>query len=238
MKDIKNMEEYLKPTELCDCDNSEIKKTANKLVQGTESPDEGALKIFYFVRDEIFFGGASHHMKASEILKRRVGDGCLKTNLQIALMRAVWIPARCHFAYINSRVLKPILPESIYNKFQSIIPHCWCECYVFGKWISCESLFDKILFEQMIKKGVISEKQIHTIDWDGKSDLILFKNWILEDKGIFSSCDDALQMLSKVEVNQGLFPKIVNDTLFEHAFYSIYNQHINEIRKSMIKMNK
>lgn len=42
------MDEYLKATELCDCDNGRVKERAPEIVKGAETPKEAALKIFRF----------------------------------------------------------------------------------------------------------------------------------------------------------------------------------------------
>ncbi len=57
IKSIKMLEEYLVPTEICDCDNPEVKQKAHELIEGTKTPKEAALNIFTFVRDSILFAG-------------------------------------------------------------------------------------------------------------------------------------------------------------------------------------
>jgi len=40
------MDEYQKPTELCDCDNERVKDKAHELIKGTETPREAACGYF------------------------------------------------------------------------------------------------------------------------------------------------------------------------------------------------
>ena len=59
------MDEYLKPTKLCDHDNDELQRKAERIIKGAEIPKEAALRIFCFVRDEIRFGMDYPDAKAS-----------------------------------------------------------------------------------------------------------------------------------------------------------------------------
>ena len=51
-----NHNEDLAATKYCDLDNPDIQQTAQRLAAGTASPDEAAVKIFRWVRDQIPFG--------------------------------------------------------------------------------------------------------------------------------------------------------------------------------------
>ena len=62
------MENYLKPTEYCDCNHPDVIKKAEDLTRNDETPEEKALSIFHFVRDQIPFQGGPV-VKASETLK-------------------------------------------------------------------------------------------------------------------------------------------------------------------------
>ena len=68
------MDKYLKPTVMCDCDNPEIVDKAKEIIKDAETPKEAALKIFYFMRDEIPYGvDMLYPVKASETLKIKYG---------------------------------------------------------------------------------------------------------------------------------------------------------------------
>ena len=47
------MEDYLKSTKLCDCENEKLKGKAKEIIKGADTPKEAALKIFHFTREEI-----------------------------------------------------------------------------------------------------------------------------------------------------------------------------------------
>ncbi len=192
------MDEYLKPTEFCDSGNEEIKEKARELVKDAATQKEAALSIFSFVRDGIRFGMDFTDFKASHALKTRLGFCVHKPNLQIALLRAVGIPARSHRVGVRKESLQGIIPDPAYKANPDVLNHhTWCECHLSGKWISCEALFDKELFEGMREKGVAVASQIHTIDWDGENDLIVVEPWVVNDFGTFDSLDDFWREIAK-----------------------------------------
>lgn len=182
--------DFLKPTRFCDCDNQEIIAKAKELTQNDNSPKEMALSIFHFVRDQIRYMMCDF-TKASETLDFGFGDCGTKTNLQIALLRSFEIPARYHIASLRKECIRGIVSETLYQEAPDEIPnHPWCECYLSGKWVSCDTLLDKALVKTMYKNGIITKEEIPTIDWDGESDLNTMTKWMIEDKGTLSSLDE------------------------------------------------
>ena len=192
------MEEYLKPTEFCDCDSNEIKQKAEELTKNVTTQKEAAITIFNYVRDNFIYGPGPWDIKASTMLQHDKGICVSKTNLQIALLRAIGIPARYHQVIISKEILKGIVPDFIYDfLIERIWFHPWCECYLNGKWIACDLWLDKSTYDTAIKNGVISIDQIPIIDWDGETDLKTTTPWILEDVGIHSSYDEVTKESAK-----------------------------------------
>jgi len=221
------MDEYLKPTELCDCDNVELQRKAKEIIKDAGTPKEAALKIFYFVRDEIPWMLDAWDVKASRTLKKGEGICSNKVNLQVALLRAVSIPARYHQSKVKKEGLKGVISSFIYNRLPEILeysPHC--ECYLSEKWVACESIFDKALFEAMLKKGLVTKEQIPMIDWDGERDLVVMTPWITESVGTFSSMDDVFRKAEK-ETKR---PRVLVQ-LFGWFFMSRSNRHTDALRK-------
>ncbi len=215
------MDEYLKPTELCDCDNPEIREKAKEIIADAETPRQAAVDIFYFVRDHILFA-FDHSVKASETLSSRIGYCVTKTNLQVALLRSSGIPARYHQTVVAHSCLKGLIP---YFGFQftpeRLEYQCWCECFLSDKWIACDTLYDKRLYDGACKKSIISKEQIPTIDWDGENDLNIRTAWILEDKGTLYSFDDIFRQ-NQIE----MFPT----KLFSEDTLRNSNRYTNQIR--------
>ena len=153
---------------------------------------DSALRIFYFVRDQIKFGIDYPDAKASRTLKHKKGFCLTKTNLQIALLRAENIPARCHYVHLSKEQVKDVTPGFMYRRMPPVIGHSWCECYLDGRWIACEALIDKPLYEVFLKMGFCTKEQIPTINWDGETDLVLFMPWLVKDIGIFTNLEDVM----------------------------------------------
>jgi transglutaminase-like putative cysteine protease len=195
-QDIQN---YLVATPMCDSDDPWLQRTAKEIIGDTNIPEEKALRIFYFVRDGIRFGLAFSRTKASQTLRRGYGECSSKTNVQVALLRAVRIPARLRWVKAESRTLRGLVMDSLNKRMPPTASHFWPECYIGNKWISCGAFLDKTLYEGMFRKGLITKKQVPTIDWDGKTDLIVLAPWIVEDCGSLSSVDEALEMIQYSE---------------------------------------
>jgi hypothetical protein len=212
------MQEYLKHTELCDCNNRELKERALSIVKGARTPTEVSLRVFRFVRDAIPFNATLDiYQKASETLERRVVDYCCKINVHVALLRAVGVPARCHFARVRKEVLQAFIPSLIFSRLPDPVGHFWCECHVTERWTACEALFDKALYRGLLGADVFSREQVPTIEWDGRSDLVLLKPWIVRDMGIYSSYDD----LARLAQEEGMPPKAICKLLdWLPAFFS------------------
>lgn len=199
------MQVYLESTELGDCENTELKERASEIVMGVDSLREASQKIFRFVRDTIPFNATLDiYQKASRTLRKKVVDYCNKVNLQIALLRAVGVPARCHLVRVDKAVLKAFIPGFLHDRLPSPVGHFWCECHLGGKWVACESLFDRPLYRGMLEAGLIAQKQIPTIDWDGENDLVLLRHWIVRDIGPYPSYDE----LVKLAREEGMPPKL------------------------------
>lgn len=193
-----DFEQYLVPTELCDCSNPVIVNKANELIGQSVAPKEAAKKIFRFVRDEIPFEATRAEEKASETLQRGSGFCITKSNLQVALLRAIGIPARYHHVHLRKGILKGIIPEIGYDTIDEVITyHPWCECYLGSEWIACEALFQKELVPDLITRGYITNSQIPSINWDGRSDLVICTHWIVKDEGVVSNMDEVFRQAQK-----------------------------------------
>jgi len=216
------MDEYLKPTKLCDCDNEKIKKKAQELIKDVATPKEAAINVFYFVRDEVAYGLDFVDVKASHTLGTRLGDCILKSKLQIALLRAVGIPARYRRVGIRKELIQGIFSDLVYRTIPEVVEyHPYCECHLSGKWVACEALFDKGLFRAMVGKGFPAASQSPTIDWDGENDLIVVAPWVVKDFGSFDSLDDLW-----IETAKRSGPRILQRV----AMY-FSNSHTNKIRQ-------
>lgn len=218
------MEEYLKPTELCDCENEELKRRAKEIIKDAETPKGAALKVFSFVRDGVPVKLDAIGDKASKTLKKGGGSCANKTNLQIALLRAVGVPARYHQVNIRKESLKGIVSGFMYKQLPGIVWwHPWCECYLSERWVACEALYDEALYRATLQEGLLTTEQIPSIDWDGENDLHVVDTWIVQDVGTFASLDEAFK---KAQKERG-----VRALLFGWLVIFLSNRHTERLRK-------
>lgn len=222
------MQDYLAATSMCDCDNPRLRKKAEEIIDGASTPEEKALKIFYHVRDNIRFSLAYSRSRASQILKRGYGDCGNKTKAQLALLRAVGIPTRIRWVQAKSQVLNHLIADFVYRNMPPIVSHFWCECYLEGRWVSCELLLDKPLYDGMLMEGLITKEQVPTIDWDGKTDLVLLRPWITEDRGHLPSFEEAVRVL---ELSDEGMPPLWIEWIIAPVFYRLNLRTSDRIRK-------
>lgn len=219
------MQEYVSPTVFCDCDREAIKQKAEELTRDISSPKEAAMMIFNYVRDQILFAISRTDVKASATLKEGKGFCVTKTNLQIALLRAIGIPARYHQVVLHKDSLKGIVPGFAYKMMdEKIWYHPWCECYLSGKWIACDLYLDKDTYNAAVKNGIISKEKMPSIDWDGETDLKIATPWILEDVGTHSSYDE----ICKKVVKETKVPQFLMRVAFNQS-----NRYTNKLRNKI-----
>jgi len=217
------LQSFLGPTELCDSASREIQSKAQSLVRGAATPQEAAVRIFGFVRDQIPYGMDRLDAKASDTLRRRVGACVQKTTLQIALLRSQGIPARYHHVSLDKAILNGVVAAIVYDRLpEQITFHPWCECWLDGRWIACESLFDKHLYDGAVRAGLFSQERMPTIDWYGEADLITVSSWIEKDEGTFGCLDELFRELERHAQSSHLVTRIG---------YWLSNQHTNRLRK-------
>lgn len=224
--------QYLKPTELCDWDNPDIMRKAREIKRESQSQKETALNIFFFVRDEIAFSINNARSKASQTLRRGGGECGTKTNLHVALLRASGIPARFHLSKCRSEALKGIIPDWLFSRMPTVASHFWPEVYLSGKWVACEGLLDRELYNGLLERELLDRNLIPTIDWNGETSLIILKPWIVEDRGTTLSYEYIYEMLDRTRKEEGMPPRIV-DRLFGWIIYSFFKRHTDRIRKPL-----
>ena len=185
---------YLKQSILCDYKNKTIFDKIEKISNETDDDKTSAMKIFNFVRDKIPFNATLNiFQKASKSIKQKVIDYCNKVNIHMALLKAKNIPCRLHYVKTKKERLKGIIPDIMYGKIPDPIGHFYIECFVNNKWIACEAIYDKKIYNGMLHHGIINKEQIPSIDWDGENDLILFSKQIVEDVDVYENLDDIIE---------------------------------------------
>lgn len=195
--------EFTEATRYCNSDSKQVKEKAEELVKGCHTPDEAALQIHRFVLNQFKFGFTPVNEKASETLQGNLGWCVTKTNLQVALLRSIGIPARYHQVALSKSSLEGIISNTIYRTIREPIWfHPWCECYINDRWIACDLYIDRDTYNAAIRAGLYAESDFPTVEWDGRNDLIVVGHWMTEDHGVHQSYDQVIDQVNK-ELSKG-----------------------------------
>lgn len=197
--------EYLKPTYFADSESKEIHDRLTVILKGVKTPKEAAVKIYYFVRDEIKFATGDIGLKASQTLKVGKGPSLLKGSLMIAMLRAAGIPARYRLIDADDRKVNGIVDDLSYRLFplfrkllkNQTVLHIIPQAYLDGEWLDADPLFDKEFFAGLKRKNIDALKNMDSIDWDGTKSISPQKSFIKKDLGTFASADDILKSATR-----------------------------------------
>lgn len=140
---------YLMPTPFAQSDNPEIIECAKKL--SSPSMEQTIKNIYLFIRDEVKWT-IEGVKPAIEVLKSKKGVCFNKASLQIALLRAINIPARYRLEEVLSIALKPYLPQDLYDLLPKTVIHALAEVYLDGRWLGCDATIDSKLSHTLWKR--------------------------------------------------------------------------------------
>jgi transglutaminase-like putative cysteine protease len=141
-------EAYLEPTPIIDSDHSSVREYAEKTAKGVKDPVESAVKLYYGVRDGIWYDPyypfyRPEHYRASNILKSGRGYCVCKASLLCALGRSRGIPSRLGFAdvrnHLATRQLLAFLGSDLF------VYHGFVEFFLEGRWVKATPAFNKEL---------------------------------------------------------------------------------------------
>lgn len=161
---MERVEEYLKATELCDFDTGgAIRSRVSRLTQGYEDSQQRLLRVYEFVR-ELPYGLEDWDVKASETLAKGWGMCCGKTNLLVAMLRALSIPARYRIFKVRPerRLLQQVMKQNsaVAEQFGNLPPaqdHVQCEVYL-GRWQVYDPSRDSAFENGLRKLGIPLER--------------------------------------------------------------------------------
>jgi transglutaminase-like putative cysteine protease len=155
---------YLQPSELCDFDRSpQIRGKAAGLVRGCRNRQQKFQRIFSFVK-ELPYGLEDWDLRASQVLKKGWGMCSGKTNLLVAMLRSVGIPARYRIYQIktDNRLWKKAGSDSAgaerMNDLGELRDHVDCEVWL-GKWADYDAGRDSNMEKGLLKLGLSLERQ-------------------------------------------------------------------------------
>ena len=161
---MERTEEFLRPSGLCDFDTcSAVRDRAARLARGCGDNQEKFLRVFEFVR-ELPYGLEDWDVKASATLAKGWGMCCGKTNLLVAMSRALSVPARYRIFQIKAerRLLRQVTGQnrSLAAPLGSLPPvqdHVQCEAYL-GGWRVFDPSRDTGLENGLRKLGMPLER--------------------------------------------------------------------------------
>lgn len=158
---------YLDHTFFIDCDHLSVKEKSKELTANIKDAKEKAIRLFYFVKDEIRYNifaprSTCGCFKASRVLAVKEGYCVQKAVLLVALARAAGIPARLRFAEIRAHLTSPeIVAQRGSNVF---LYHGLTDLQIYGRWIKATPTYD---LEYCKKMNIVP------ISFDGESDAML-----------------------------------------------------------------
>ncbi|MBN1691373.1 MAG: transglutaminase domain-containing protein [Dehalococcoidia bacterium] len=149
---------YLQPSGLCDFDRSPaIRRKARSLTSGARNRRQKFERVYSFVK-KMPYGLEDWDLKASETIRKGWGMCSGKTNLLIALLRSVGIPARYRVYRIRadtvlwSKLEKMSSRSSRMGELGEERDHVDCEVWL-GKWEDCDPGRDPDLEKGLVKLG-------------------------------------------------------------------------------------
>jgi transglutaminase-like putative cysteine protease len=158
-------EEYLQPSELCDFDRSpEIRAKAKELTKGYSTTRQKFQRLFGFVK-ELPYSLEDWDVMASETLAKGWGMCSGKSNLLVALLRSLGIPARYRVYRIRAEVNLwiEVTAENALSQRMGAAPsqqdHVDCEVWL-AKWHPCDPARDMPLERGMKALGLPLEREI------------------------------------------------------------------------------
>ncbi len=160
------MQEFLRPTPAVDSDNELIRNLSLDLTRGLNKEDEKAIKLFYWVRDEIKYRplvplDLFEDYRASKTLESGIGFCVEKAAVLMALGRVAGIPGRFHLADIRNHLISDRLMNVM--RTNVFICHGYCELFLKGKWVKATPAFDS---------AMCRENRIKPVEFDAEHDAV------------------------------------------------------------------
>lgn len=159
-------EEFLKPTEFLDYDNSSVKDFAEQHAGNGKDPREKMIHLYYAVRDGFLYN--PYHLdlrreglRASNLLQRTRGYCIEKAILLAACARYFGVPSRLSFYIVRNHVGTERLEKVLQKDY--IVFHGAAELYLDGKWLKATPAFNASLCKHL---------RVDPLDFDGTQDCI------------------------------------------------------------------
>jgi transglutaminase-like putative cysteine protease len=176
--------QYLSATEIIDSDNQSIIDYAADVLKNTkDDPISKAIKLYYAVRDVIWYDPylpfyRPEHYRASHVLKKGRAFCIGKASLLCALGRVCGIPSRVGFATVRNHLATRQLIEFLGTDL--FVYHGFVEFYLADNWVKATPAFN---IELCRKHKVLP------LEFNGRDDSI-FHPFNTEKKQFMEYVDD------------------------------------------------
>jgi transglutaminase-like putative cysteine protease len=142
---------YLGATDIINCDHPDFQAFAWNHAGGAKDPAEKAIRLYYAVRDGIWYDPyypfyLPEHYRASKVLSGQRGFCIPKVSLLCAAARACGIPSRAGFATVRNHLATRQLLEFLGSDL--FVYHGFTEFFLEGKWIKATPAFNRELCER------------------------------------------------------------------------------------------
>ncbi|WP_010662521.1 transglutaminase-like domain-containing protein [Marinilabilia salmonicolor] len=233
------MKKYLERTPILDYDHPGIQSLISCKKWGDQDAITQIRSIYNFVRDEIQFGyNTDDDIAASKVLADGYGQCNTKSNLLMALLRAVGVPARIHGFTIDKELQKGAITGLWYHLSPQVILHTWVEVYFEDRWYNLEGvILDKIYLSALQRRfpdckttfcgyGAFTDSFSNPpIDWNRNNTYIQHKG-INQDFGLFDS-PDAFYKIHCQQLNP------LKRWIFRNFVRHLMNRNVERIRRKI-----
>ncbi len=170
----KEFEKYLRPTAFIDSNHPGVVDYARAAVESAASDTEKAIRLFYAVRDDIYYDPyaidlAPERLRASATLSAGRGFCIPKAILLAAVSRAVGVPSRLGFADVKNHLTTEKLRAAMGTDI--FVYHGYVEFYLNGRWVKATPAFNRSLCEKF---------HIKPLEFDGQHDSLFHE---FDEKG-------------------------------------------------------
>ncbi len=145
---METFDQYLEATEIIDSNHPAVRAFAKETRGNAGDPVEVAVRLYYAVRDGIWYDPyypffLPEHYRASNVLRGGRGFCIPKASLLCALGRASGIPSRPAFANVRNHLATRQLLDFLGSDIFAY--HAFTEFFLEGKWVKATPAFNREL---------------------------------------------------------------------------------------------
>lgn len=166
MSTSERLDHLLQPTEFLDHDSDEVRQfVARAIPDPAISPREKAVRLYYAVRDGVFYEVFGTDLsragfRASSVVRANKGFCAHKSILYAAAVRSVGIPSRLVLSEVRNHLASPQLRALVGGE---VFLHWLTSIHLDGRWVKATPVFNKLLCKLY---------RITPLEFDGTADSV------------------------------------------------------------------